>query len=534
MKKYLFFFVFLITLPVAAQTDLVFVYFKDKPNKALFYANPTIELSQKSLNRRIALGIPLNDQDAPIEQSYLQNIQNLGFSITDYSKWLNGVAVKATAAQIAQLETESYVASVENFAKNTSIHKITKPKAKFEEFNKSMLTTYNYGSGAAQIDQINLRNLHVAGYNGTGITIAVIDTGFPTVDVGSAFSKIRENGQILGGYNFVTKNTDIYNTTLNGHGTICLGAIAGYIDGTFVGSAPEASFYLYCSETTAVEIPEEEIYWIEAAEEADRKGVDLISSSLGYYVFDESKYDYSYADMTGQKSFISRGAQIATEKGIFVTVAMGNEAQTTWHYLITPADNAKVFSVGAVDINGNSSTFSSYGPNYLGVIKPDGSTRGTATETVYNNALTSASGTSLATPVAAGGVACLLQALPNSTSRTLVHEKLRKTASLYPNNTEQMGNGILNFGNALTSLLSTIELDADSSLSIYPNPTKDFVTIKTKKIIGNVSIYDSLGRLIANNQSKNNIVNFKGFAKGIYYLKIEIDKKVVVKKVIKE
>ena len=34
-----------------AQTELVFVFFKDKPNKASFYANPLSELTQKSLDR---------------------------------------------------------------------------------------------------------------------------------------------------------------------------------------------------------------------------------------------------------------------------------------------------------------------------------------------------------------------------------------------------------------------------------------------------------------------------------------------------
>jgi hypothetical protein len=72
-----------------------------------------------------------------------------------------------------------------------------------------------------------------------------------------------------------------------------LGIIAGYIDGIFVGSAPDADFYLYASENSALEIPEEELYWIEAAEEADRQGVDIISTSLGYNTFDDSKYNYN-------------------------------------------------------------------------------------------------------------------------------------------------------------------------------------------------------------------------------------------------
>ncbi|MFP3835794.1 S8 family serine peptidase, partial [Chryseobacterium sp. SIMBA_028] len=89
--------------------------------------------------------------------------------------------------------------------------------------------------------------------------------------------------------------------------------------------------------------------------------------------------------MNGTTSFIARAAEIATNKGIFVLIAAGNSGAQPWHYILTPADNAKVFSIGSVDASGNSSGFSSFGPNSVGVIKPDGSTRGTATATVYNN-----------------------------------------------------------------------------------------------------------------------------------------------------
>ena len=116
----------------------------------------------------------------------------------------------------------------------------------------------------------------------------------------------------------------------------------GFIDGQYAGSAPDADFYLYASENAAVEIPEELIYWTEAAEEADRKGVDLITTSLGYTTFDDTRYNMVYGDMNGTTSFISRAAQIAVEKGIFVLSAAGNDAQATWHYISSPADNAKV------------------------------------------------------------------------------------------------------------------------------------------------------------------------------------------------
>ena len=536
MKKLLSILIILVVTFVSAQTELVFIHFKDKPNKATFYANPLSELTQKSLDRRTKLGISLNDQDAPIEPTYIQNIRNLGFTVTDYSKWMNGVAVNATSAQITQLEALSYVQSVEAFIKHRKGGKISGEKVnKFDEFNKTLgKTDFNYGTGLAQINQINLRPLHIAGYTGTGVTIAVIDTGFPTVNTGSAYARIRNNGQIKGGYNFVNKSTDIYNTSLNNHGSYCLGTIAGYIENSFVGSAPDADFYLYASENAAIEIPEELIYWAEAAEEADRKGVDVITTSLGYYDFDDTRYSLLYSDMDGTTSFIARAAQIATEKGIFVLAAAGNEAQNSWHYIITPADNAKVFSVGAVTSSGASSSFSSYGPNSLGVIKPDASSRGSSTAMAYNNGATSSSGTSFATPLAAGGVACLLQT-PDFSTKPLatVRDLLRQNASLYPNHTDPMGYGIFNFNKTWTTVqLATGENTTQSNLTIYPNPVISNFTISTSEKIISVELYDVLGRKVQTlSNSKTNTI--ERMSKGVYFVKVKTENNEYIEKLIK-
>ena len=523
------------SLIATAQTELVFVFFKDKPNKAAFYSNPLSELSQKSLDRRTNLGIALSDQDAPIEPTYITNIRNLGFTVDDYSKWLNGVAVNATPAQIQTLSQQSYVDHVESFVRNPNGGKRQEKIEKFKEFNQESanrngLTTFNYGNGLAQINQVNIRALHVAGFTGTGMTIAVIDTGFPTVNTGSAFQRLRDNGRIKGGYNFINKTDDIYNQSLNSHGTVCLGTIGGYIDNQFVGTAPDADFYLYASEDAGNEIPEEQLYWIEAAEEADRKGVDVISTSLGYTTFDDSRYNYTYADMNGTTSFIARGAQLATEKGIFVTFAAGNDGNSNWHYVATPADNEKVFTIGSVTAQGNSSSFSSYGPNADGVVKPDGATRGSETFTVYNNMVTQASGTSLANPLAAGGVACLLQSVSKNISREDIKTRLRQNASLYPNYDDQKGYGILNFYKTYQTL-SVTDIKK-TQVKIHPNPAKNFINISTEKPIQSIEIYDVLGRLIKT-ETKNNI-NASQLAKGNYFLKIKTSDQEFIEKFIKE
>ena len=531
MKKiiqlyFLFFFSF-----VFSQTELVFVYFKDKPNASIFLANPLSELSQKAIDRRTNLGIAITAQDAPIEPNYIQNIQNLGFTVNDKSKWLNGVAVNATAAQITQLQAEPYVLKVESFVKNNPSGKTAK-KEKFSK-NLSSKISFNYGNSLAQIEQVNLRTLHVQGFTGSGISIAVIDTGFPTVNTGSAFARIRNNGQIKDVYNFISKNTDVYNSSLNNHGTNCLGIIGGYLDGTFVGAAPDANFYLYATEVGDEEIPEEELYWIQAAEEADRKGVDIISTSLGYAdFFDDSRYDYSYSQMNGTTSFIARGAQIASEKGIIVVVAAGNEGNQTWKYIVTPADNEKVFTIGGVDSTGNPSTFTSFGPNSTGKVKPDASARGTSTYFAYNNGAYPGNGTSYATPLSAGGIACLLQAIPNSINRDLVKNSLKFTASLSPGYSDQLGYGILNFGQAYSSFLKTNDYNLKNKFIVYPNPAKQEINISSTQKIEKISVYNSLGQFLF--ESKTNQINIEKLEKGLYFLKIKTSSSETVEKFIKE
>ncbi|UWX62281.1 S8 family peptidase [Chryseobacterium oranimense] len=534
MKKLLFFCLLVGYSAANAQTELVFVYFTDKPNKAAFYANPLSELSQKSLNRRTSLGITLNDQDAPIEQSYIQNLQNLGFTVTDYSKWLNGAAVNATPAQITVLQAQPYVQSVGRFAKNNTSVTKTAVQNKWNPVSEAekTLTVFDYGSGSAQIDQINLRPLHLAGFTGTGVSIAVIDAGFPYVDTGSAFERLRNNNQIKAVYDFVTKTANVYSTSISNHGSAVLGAIGGYIENTFVGSAPDADFYLYRSENAVGEIPEEELYWIEAAEEADRKGVDIITASLGYNVFDDSRYNYTYSDMNGTTSFIARAAEIATNKGIFVLAAAGNSGAQPWHYIMTPADNSKVFSIGSVDAAGSSSGFSSYGPNSLGVVKPDGSSRGSAAATVTNSTLTSVSGTSIATPIAAGGVACFIQAFP-SMNREQIRTKLRQTASLYPAHTDQMGYGILNFGGLYNQVLNTSEIVKKEKFALFPNPVKNILNIASESEVVSLEIYDNLGKLIRKNRGQKS-VKVEDFPKGTYYLKIQMKNDIFYEKFLKE
>ena len=64
-----------------------------------------------------------------------------------------------------------------------------------------------------------------------------------------------------------------------------------------VGTAPNANFWLLRGENVNSEYPIEEHNWDAAAEFADSAGTDLISSSLGYFTFDDPQFNHTYNDI---------------------------------------------------------------------------------------------------------------------------------------------------------------------------------------------------------------------------------------------
>ena len=223
---------------------------------------------------------------------------------------------------------------------------------------------------------LNGQVLHQQNYTGSGKIIAVLDAGFPGVNTAQPFKNLIDNHQILGGYDFVNRNNNFY--TGDDHGTMVLSTMGGYKENALVGTAPDASYYLFITEYDPTENPVEESYWVEAAEKADSLGVDIITTSLGYFGFDNANYSHTYSDMNGTTNFISRGAEIAFSKGIIVVASAGNEGNTAEPHIGAPADAVSVITVGSVTASKTKSPFSSIGPSYDYRIKPDVMAQGTA------------------------------------------------------------------------------------------------------------------------------------------------------------
>lgn len=505
-----------------AQED-AWVYFADKPNATTYLNNPLTMLSQRALDRRQQQQIALDIKDAPIETTYYSAIQSAsGITVMAKSKWMNALHVRGSEADIKNLETSfAFVSSIDFADKSLNSRGVGQQQ---EANHLDKLTThqqFDYGSATNQIEMLKGDYLHQQDFTGEGMVIAVLDAGFPNVNTLGAFQKLRDNNRILGGYNFVDRSANFY--TRNSHGTHVLSDIGGFIDGQFVGTAPDASFYLFITEDHQRENPLEESLWVEAAERSDSLGVDVINTSLGYSTFDRSSYNYTYADMNGSTTFITRGAEIAASRGMLLVNSAGNSGNSAWFYVTAPADAASILTVGAVNAAGNLVSFSSRGPTSDNRIKPDVMAQGSSSAIVnyISGVPVGSSGTSFSSPIMAGVVACLWQAFPNKTASEII-DVVRMSGDRATNPDNNYGYGIPNFETAF-SILTEENNIAIRDVQLFPNPVRSELNFTFTNSIAEyqVNIFNVLGRKVANYSNlTTNSIDVSVLSKGIYIVKI--------------
>jgi hypothetical protein len=263
----------------------------------------------------------------------------------------------------------------------------------------------------------------------------------------------------------------------------CLSILAANIPGTMIGSAPQASYYLFRTEDVASEYPVEEFYWVAAAEMADSLGAKMISSSLGYSTFDDPSFDYNYPMMNGKSTMVSRGASFAAKKGMIVMNSAGNEGNKSWKYIIAPADTEDILSVGAVNTLKQVASFSSYGPSADNRVKPDIASVGWNTFVISTTgALAQGNGTSFSNPNIAGLVACLWQAFPEFNNREII-EAVKKSSDRFNNPDTRTGYGIPNMRIAYGLLEKerntrrAITILKNERIKVYPNPWGEKLTV---------------------------------------------------------
>jgi len=405
-----------------AETRLpVWVYFKElraQPCEACETAITDLAVARRS-QRRTLPGI-VDIHDMPLPQECVNAVAATGATVRVQSRWLNAISALATPAQITALQKLPQVLRVEHVRRGRSNARDEMSTA--TPMQQFAAATDIYGNAAVQVDQIDVRRLHNAGYRGNGIVIGILDSGFHRVH--QAFQSVEHPLQVIAEWDFVKNdnNTDIQtgdNSEQHKHGTWILGTMAAYLPNQMIGTAYEARFVLAKTEDVPTETPIEEDYYVAGLEFVEAHGADVVTSSLGYIDW------YTQADMNGVTAVTTKAVNIATANGVVCLTAAGNEGHDTnaaTNTLIAPADAMQVLTCGAVDSAGTIASFSSSGPSADGRVKPEILAMGVTTVTVNSTnttGLSGVSGTSLSTPLLAGAVACLLQARPDFTVDSL-------------------------------------------------------------------------------------------------------------------
>ena len=246
-------------------------------------------------------------------------------------------------------------------------------------------------------------------FDGTGVTVAVIDTG-----IAENLDFCSFQNRILHFQDFVAGKTIPYDD--NGHGTFVCGALAGngFLSGTkFRGVAPNCQLVV-CKT-------------LDKNGECDSL---KILQAMQWIYDNRKKYDIKVVCMSFGSNPLQSGdplmlgAEALWDAGIVVVCAGGNSGPAT-RTIKSPGVSAKVITVGALDDGRRSGTveqsrfcvanFSSRGPAFQ-FFKPDCIACGVDVTSVSNSTqsfYSTMSGTSVATPIVAGACTLLLQKEPN-------------------------------------------------------------------------------------------------------------------------
>ena len=407
-------------LPVlSAQEPLQrkwWVEFTDKNNSPFCTCRPASFLSARALERRARAGIAVEENDLPVNPAYVQALKDAGAQLHSTSRWMNAATVIADSASAMRLTQFPFVRKVQYLGPDIPLrnppNRPAKKRAPVAESPVVRGESSVFGYAGMQNSLLGVPFLYAAGHRGAGIWVAVMDGGFLHADTLPFFDRAAREGRLFQGWDFVEHDSAVYESAV--HGMAVLSLMAADLPGYFVGTAPEATYFLIKTEDTGGEFPVEEANWVAGAEWADSIGADMINASLGYTVFNDSTLNYPYADLNGHSRIGSRGAAIAASKGMIVCNSAGNSGDDPWPWIGVPADAPGVIAVGAVRADEKRASFSSTGPSADGRIKPDLVAPGEMIVVAGENGtdLSLSSGTSLAAPMLTGAIASLWSAFP--------------------------------------------------------------------------------------------------------------------------
>lgn len=442
--------------------------------------SPEDFLSQRALDRRARQGVVLDSLDLPVSPEVLEVLEALpDWTVVHASKWMSSVTLagRDSLADTLSVLDLPFVAGLKRTRPlRPCPRSLNAPK---EGKTKALTPASEYGSGWLALDQLNAQSLHALGFNGAGLWVGVLDAGFQGADVLPAFESMRDEGRLVvpNGANVAFGGNDVF--AHSRHGASVLGTMGLSWSDSLVGTAPGATYFAFVTEDVTQERRIEEEHWIVAAERADSLGIDLLNTSLGYSLFDDTTSNYLPSQLDGATARISLASEIAATRGMLVVTSAGNNGDDPWRAITFPADAKGILSVGAVRSNGSHGWFSGFGPSADGRIKPEVMALGVqAPYPRFDGTVGTGNGTSFASPILCGAAASLWQAHPEATAAEL-RQAILESAHLHAAPNDSMGYGIPDMWRAHL-LLGGEDLPAPdaSPLNLFPNPTSSAGTLR--------------------------------------------------------
>ena len=411
------------------QSAKYWVYFTDKGNAIIPSGNITTDegktqqisdyITPRALARRakvIDRDHLLDEADIPLHEPYIQRITELGGKLVQKSRWFNAASFILTPAIRKAVLSFQFVAKVEPVKIFRGRRDYSAVAESTVPFRKGL--AHDYGVSYIQLNMSNIIQLHDAGITGHRVLIGMLDSGYRW-----KLHEALQTRRVLAEHDFIFNDDNTANEQNDpeiedSHGTLTFSVVGGYKPGYLIGAAFDAEFLLAKTEYDSTEFQTEEDYWAAGIEWLEGLGADVVSSSLGYDLFDDGTgYFWENGDFDGKTSITARAAARASRLGVVVCTSMGNEGNGDGitGTMTTPADADSIISVGAVSFNGRLAIFSSTGPTNDGRTKPDVVAPGV---NVYHARVPGpdtygySQGTSLATPLTAGAAALLLSVRP--------------------------------------------------------------------------------------------------------------------------
>ncbi len=291
----------------------------------------------------------------------IDELGTVGTKIMKTFKAINAVSAEVDENRIAQIESDEDVVAV------------------FEDFRV-------FASLSGSVPQINADDVNLLGGSGIGVRVCIVDTG-----VDDTHPSLNA---LVAEYDFVNLDADAMDD--NGHGTHVAGIVASK-HSTYKGVAPGASLM------AAKVLDAQGSGWtsdvIAGIDWCVANGADIISMSLGAGAYSG----------TCDTLPIAQASNTAVDQGVMVFAATGNNGYI--NSISAPACASKVIAVGAVDKNDGRTPYSNEGTG-LDIVAPGTS----ITSTYLGGGFATLTGTSMATPHAAGTAALLLGKKPALTT----------------------------------------------------------------------------------------------------------------------